>query len=680
MDDFGTAYSSLGSLKDLSFDELKIDMSFLSSSTDRARSIVRSVVRMAKEIGVQTLAEGVETQEQYEFLRRIGCEKVQGYLCGRPMDKKTFDQYTKDHHLVKEQLRWRAYYDALSRIDYQSEQPLCVLEDDGVTLKNIFTNEAYNKVLRSDGVEGIESWLEVINMPGTPVHAIHRQFNNEQLRKRTGTQTMTYPSGDHYMELSGRTVTHFENRYIYTCTLRRISLNPNPELQENDDFLRSLYYICQDIAIIDMEKQTIYGLKSSNPELPIGEGGKEVDLQEALDVWGDRFVYFMDYDRYREFVDLSTLQSRLLHNKGQMLADIFRSRAQNGEYRWLLHILMLIPKSGTRKILDVTICPGFDAQKMSEILRKSTVLAAERQSGDTVEHGISDSLLWINLVKRGADMYFWKDVNRRFLGASQSFLDYYGFDSVEEILGKTDEEMGWHVETEPFKSDELRVLQQGASISFALGKCISQGDQRNILASKVPIYRNGKIMGLLGKFVDADNLLEILNDSRREEYLDPVTEIANSSGFMNSLRSYLEELWTKGTEFYIINLYNPEFDIFLKNYGEEAGRKILRHVGKILRETAGSQAVIARLTGSYFFILMQDTNRKKVEQFATDIRQRLGGMMKVGDLQCAVSLCLEISHLNAENASEKKYVDVLSQIMDSFGAVRMGSDEKNQEN
>ena len=71
MDDFGTAYSSLGALKDLNFDELKIDMSFLSTSTDKARSIVTAIVRMAKEIGIQTLAEGVETKEQYEFLRRF---------------------------------------------------------------------------------------------------------------------------------------------------------------------------------------------------------------------------------------------------------------------------------------------------------------------------------------------------------------------------------------------------------------------------------------------------------------------------------------------------------------------------------------------------------------------------------------------------------------------------------
>ena len=58
MDDFGSGYSSLGILKDYYFDEIKIDMSFLSNFDKKARNIIRSVVTMAKRIGVQTLAEG----------------------------------------------------------------------------------------------------------------------------------------------------------------------------------------------------------------------------------------------------------------------------------------------------------------------------------------------------------------------------------------------------------------------------------------------------------------------------------------------------------------------------------------------------------------------------------------------------------------------------------------------
>jgi diguanylate cyclase (GGDEF)-like protein len=102
MDDFGSGYSSLGVLKDCSFDELKIDMSFLSNFTDKAQKILRSVVHMAGEIGIRTLAEGVETAEQYDFLKDIGCEKIQGYYFGRPMKLPEVFEYFQERGIQPE--------------------------------------------------------------------------------------------------------------------------------------------------------------------------------------------------------------------------------------------------------------------------------------------------------------------------------------------------------------------------------------------------------------------------------------------------------------------------------------------------------------------------------------------------------------------------------------------------
>ena len=87
MDDFGSGYSSLNNVKDYAFDVLKIDMNFLRSFDTNPKSaiVIRSIVDMAKELGMHTLAEGVETEAQFEFLREIGCEKVQGYLFSQPL-------------------------------------------------------------------------------------------------------------------------------------------------------------------------------------------------------------------------------------------------------------------------------------------------------------------------------------------------------------------------------------------------------------------------------------------------------------------------------------------------------------------------------------------------------------------------------------------------------------------
>ena len=87
LDDFGSAYSSLNVLKDYEFNTLKIDLLFLRdfAKDGKATPILKSIVAMAKVLGMSTVAEGVETREAADFLNEIGCERLQGYFFGKPM-------------------------------------------------------------------------------------------------------------------------------------------------------------------------------------------------------------------------------------------------------------------------------------------------------------------------------------------------------------------------------------------------------------------------------------------------------------------------------------------------------------------------------------------------------------------------------------------------------------------
>jgi len=88
IDDFGTGYSGLAYLKRLPIDTVKIDQSFVRDLTvdpDDA-AIVTAIVAMAESLGVDVVAEGVETEEQLAELKRLGCHRAQGFLLARPMD------------------------------------------------------------------------------------------------------------------------------------------------------------------------------------------------------------------------------------------------------------------------------------------------------------------------------------------------------------------------------------------------------------------------------------------------------------------------------------------------------------------------------------------------------------------------------------------------------------------
>ena len=95
IDDFGTGYSSLNMLRSFPVDVLKIDKSLVSSMEESAQIILSNVVRMASELKMDVVAEGVETWEQVEYLKTVKCSVVQGFLFDRPMPKEQFEEKLK---------------------------------------------------------------------------------------------------------------------------------------------------------------------------------------------------------------------------------------------------------------------------------------------------------------------------------------------------------------------------------------------------------------------------------------------------------------------------------------------------------------------------------------------------------------------------------------------------------
>jgi EAL domain-containing protein (putative c-di-GMP-specific phosphodiesterase class I) len=102
MDDFGTGHSSLRSLSRLPLDQLKIDQTFVARMGQHATDalIVRTTIALAQGLGLEVIAEGVETQEQRQFLQRNGCMLYQGFLYGRPMELETFEAFCASHRAL----------------------------------------------------------------------------------------------------------------------------------------------------------------------------------------------------------------------------------------------------------------------------------------------------------------------------------------------------------------------------------------------------------------------------------------------------------------------------------------------------------------------------------------------------------------------------------------------------
>lgn len=647
MDDFGSGYSSLGVLKRYSFDELKLDMPFLRDFDERSKKIITSIVRMAKQLNISTLAEGVETEEQYLFLRDIGCEKIQGFYFASPMPVREMPRRMKFVGLAVEPARWRAYYTKLSRIDYLTDQPLCVVDDDGERMTLLFANRTYRENLAKDNVRDLKEWENKINTPGSPIHIFHRQFADQQLRKLDGPKTAAYPSGDHFMQLTGSVAAAQDNRYLYTVHIRYIKINGENFQQTRLETMSDLYYLCHDIAIYDLENDTVMGVKSSLSSQPMGVGVEQKGSSSVINAWKEKYCYLPDRGRYEELMDLSTLRSRLMSSKNGILTGLFRSITADGEYRWFLHILAPIQRSDFRRVLCVTLDAGLDEAGIIKIAASLNGVICGPRSGE-----ITEEVLWKNLIQNAKRMYFWKDVHRRFVGASASFLTYFGLHSVKELIGKTDEDMGWHINPAPFEEDEKEVLRSGKKLYLRKGNCIIHGMNRDIIASKIPVYRDGRVIGLLGTVIDAEVCQKFFAEEKKLTYIDPVTCLANARGISDGMYSYLIERWRTGRNFAMIEVYVPEYREIVQLYGDSSGDCLLREIGKILRDFGGTGCVIGRVEGAFFCLLMNYGGKEEVRELARKIRASVEKLRKAG--QWSGNCSARITATYADHASRDR--------------------------
>ncbi|MCI2049047.1 MAG: EAL domain-containing protein [Lachnospiraceae bacterium] len=651
MDDFGAGYSSLNALKDFDFDVLKIDMHFLRGNTAKSGAIIRSVVSMAKELGVQTLAEGVETEEQYSFLREIGCEKVQGYLFGRPMAYEDTIRHLEEINVPMERADMQAYYDAAGRINLLSAAPFGfssgrAAQDNGIPLAIVDVKESGSRFLYINDAMYTE-------MKGVDFQPTDERLNSRPDRNRAPEIRIR--------EILDKTCTTGEENaaivdhgMYYTLHMERIAARKDGALvlisftnltrtleftrhEKLDNALRYLYMLYDSIFLIDVRKNTAEPLYTDTVR---DEQFTDRDLATVRDRAMSTVIFPGDRKVYRQFLDAETLEGRIEESGTGVLAQYFRTRDKAGVYTWKLYTLfhaaeklvMLCIRTGNQDWAEqLHRNSGTSAAGSGTGVRQTAAGAGVLSAADL----ITSEKLWSTFSAESGYGIFWKDKDRRFLGANRYFLDYYGI-TEDQLLGRNDEEMGWHSDPGPYKKDEQEVLRDGICTRRVPGQCLTRGVFRDIEASKMPIYVGGRIVGLLGYFRDVTDEMQPKEDAQKPAFTDTVTGLLNIHGFEEIVTSYCDAYDLYGQDFAEYCLTLDNYRELSARYGRDFSLDVLQTVALRLHSRLGTGFALARYVGDTFLMLNAFSSQKSSDELLQVIEQAVSEVHKVDGNDCTL--------------------------------------------
>ena len=356
MDDFGSGYSSLIFLNDYTLDVIKLDIGFLRSFSPVSKEIMRSTVNMAKNLGIKTLAEGVEKEEHVKFLQEIGCDMMQGYYFSVPLPEKEMKGFIEQNHVAKEPVQWKRFYDAADAHVINSDVPLGVLEYDGDsdTYHYLFVNKKQMEQLRSIGRRSRDESEFILNSSHFPMHEKFRALTENAVSKGE-TAVMYFPDNSFYVRLSFRMVVKQENRVILTSSLVNITEDRTRKTGEIiDRSTEDIALLFEDIHVLDPENNSADNVLNN-----FGiDGGmkKNDDLRKGLEIFCNTMVHPDDRKRYALYADADTMKDRLHDSPGGILRDYFRilrpDMSEDQKYLWMEINLLLIPRTNDSKILS----------------------------------------------------------------------------------------------------------------------------------------------------------------------------------------------------------------------------------------------------------------------------------------------------------------------------------------
>ncbi|MGN1390006.1 MAG: EAL domain-containing protein, partial [Bulleidia sp.] len=629
IDDFGSGYSTLNLLKDYDYDMLKIDMAFMLKNTERSRSIVQAIVQMNDRLHGASLCEGVETREQFEFLRSIGCDMVQGFWFSAPKPFAQVRAILKERNIRPETVSERHYFDAVNDVKFDDGIPFSIMETGNACVHFLHASTAFRKEVSE--VSGLSlTQLELALSGGSDL----LQRAGAKAARSEESTSFEYTIGEERLRITVRPLSQMEEKRLFLCEVRNITSRDALGEEKRKALYQNLVYLSDGMYEVDLSEDTIS--KSVLNTLDPSEENTVHGVREAGTRYCRSSIYPQDQARYLEFCDPENVMEKVREEHQYLLRACFRTRKSDGSYEWKVHALFYIHSVSHLRFL-------YSVWPLGEELQTIHGIETERTSFESPENCLigpdgfhyPKADLFSSLSESSGIPLFLKDREHRYVSVNQGFLNLFGLKERAEISGYTDSDLSLF--QEDTEAEEENVLNAGKNAYPVRHHAIIRGSEETLNVSLVPAYCDGKISGVIGGILPeaADTVLHgaDLKDSDNFDVL------------LAAMASY-QELYRLWKEPYAILLCHVPMirQLYLLNdpeTAEHAGREVLR----TLHDTA-SGSVIGRLSGDSYAIVMQYHQKTEAETLSARIAHAVGQIRMAGSTP--VTLAAEVRVLTCD--------------------------------
>lgn len=358
MDDFGSGYSTLNMLDQFHFDEIKLDLVFMRGFSDRTKVIVRHVNNMARDLGVHTLQEGVETKEQVEFLRNIGCEKLQGFYYSQPLPEGQLTEVLVKKQILFEGEEERRAFDSISRLAFKENDKFLLAWFDSQTFELIFINPGFKDHFTKYGYDGSKETVEKILNNRTAAAGIKLCEKAQEAIKSTGPLDFYSVYAQRSFRFQIQKLADAGDRCIV-----RIGCEDITGEKEDDryhSFLDSISDVYHTVYRLDYENSRMEVLTSVMPEEKAGDIIESIPNPALLSR-----IHPMDRERFLHCCTPEYVRSKMDTTGYGHYSDPYRIRVGN-KYVWTECMVVRIFSRGKTEIL-CCLKPDLMAGRSEEI-------------------------------------------------------------------------------------------------------------------------------------------------------------------------------------------------------------------------------------------------------------------------------------------------------------------------